>query len=1141
MGAALRTISLRLRGTSTQELSDAGEDTEGAITSKSKLRTKVKALSGVDILTDTGAYKSTYDILLEISKVWKDMSDIDQAALLEIIAGKTRSNTAAAILSNQTDLEEAYVQALQAEGSALEENETYLNSIQGRIDLFNNAVQTMWSNALDSDVVKGFVNFGTILVKIIDKIGVIGTLLAGLAIGGMIKGKTGPIGLLTNILELMAIGSTKIKEFGGYLKSLVTSTNPLNKAFSDLIQKQVELKASSIATQFNEQKLTQAQLVRKASTLGLSQSVATLNAAQMSQALQTANVSREQRLAAIQTLGLGNSTKALTVTEISNALATAGVSDANIAATLSALGLSTANKGLAASFMALWTAIWPILAIMVAAATIYGIVKLIDALTTTTEEWAEQLSDLKSELSDVRSKLDSVNSELETTRDRMAELLAMDKLSFVEEEELKKLQDTEASLERDRDILTGEEKQRKEQIAKTFAETMTSDAKTKYGVANNEVTWWKELLVWGLTGAYGGLIYDLTQKTQDEYLDELFQEYEKNTRDISNLETEIIDLDKTDSKKANKKREELQDIKDRQVEIAEILNNQAAEWAEYAAGVEYGFNEEADKWLDYYNQFIDKKAILFGYDNAKTNAITRIFGKDEYSEATKAIQALVKQISEGADVNTIAQQIQEIIDPTNELDDLEKELEAVGLTVNDAVKHFTMLESAIDSDTVEGITKQYAAGTEALKQFAQGLKVLYEDWEGNQEYIGFDDLFEFDKKTDRWVAQADEVAKVVGNAGAQAREEFTKLIEEVKNSESKVNWDNIIKRFDLSGVRAGFQFLESSVSEINKSLFVGLDSEINGLIDTFDELGTALENVANSFDLVKQAEAEMQHSGHLSVQTALDLIASTEDWTQVLTIENGIIKLNKNATDNLIRAKLNQIRTNLELKLKELEAAYAQAVAAESGETLAKTLEESTNKAVVSLAANMAYLVEVMKGQEQGLDWAVIESNANAAKQSAEESLSYTPARTQPTKSSEEIAQEIEDVKLQITLLETVDTPKEFENNYYSDKVSGGADTEEDVAKNAFQEAMDYWENRISANQAKYEQIQNEIDLIEKKGGKAGKEYYEEQIKLENERLWLLEQQKAATQAHLDTLQEGSDEWFIKISPLIRKLISVTL
>lgn len=116
VGAALRTISLRLRSTSTKELEEAGEDATGAITSKSKLQGKVKGLTGVDILTDTGAYRSTYDILLDISKVWKDMSDIDQAALLEIIAGKTRSNTAAAILSNTKDLEEALATAQNAEG-----------------------------------------------------------------------------------------------------------------------------------------------------------------------------------------------------------------------------------------------------------------------------------------------------------------------------------------------------------------------------------------------------------------------------------------------------------------------------------------------------------------------------------------------------------------------------------------------------------------------------------------------------------------------------------------------------------------------------------------------------------------------------------------------------------------------------------------------------------------------------------------------------------------------------------------------------------------------------------------------------------------------------------------------------------------
>jgi hypothetical protein len=57
------------------------------------------------------------------------------------------------------DLKGAYDDALNAEGSALKENEAYLDSIQGRIDLFNNSLQTMWMNFISSDVVKFVVNF----------------------------------------------------------------------------------------------------------------------------------------------------------------------------------------------------------------------------------------------------------------------------------------------------------------------------------------------------------------------------------------------------------------------------------------------------------------------------------------------------------------------------------------------------------------------------------------------------------------------------------------------------------------------------------------------------------------------------------------------------------------------------------------------------------------------------------------------------------------------------------------------------------------------------------------------------------------------------------------------------------------------
>ena len=60
-------------------LQEMGEDTDGVVESFSKMQAKIKALSGVDILTDAGDYKDTYTILKEIGQVWEEMSDIDQA------------------------------------------------------------------------------------------------------------------------------------------------------------------------------------------------------------------------------------------------------------------------------------------------------------------------------------------------------------------------------------------------------------------------------------------------------------------------------------------------------------------------------------------------------------------------------------------------------------------------------------------------------------------------------------------------------------------------------------------------------------------------------------------------------------------------------------------------------------------------------------------------------------------------------------------------------------------------------------------------------------------------------------------------------------------------------------------------------
>ena len=175
VGGALRTISLRLRGTKVSELEAMGEDTTGAVETKSKLRAQLKGLTGVDILTDTGAYKSTYEILLEISKVWNTLTDEKRAGALELISGKNRANVASALLSNTKDLEKAYESAMNADGSALRENERYLDSIQGKLDQFANAYQTFWNNLINSDFIKDIVDLGTNILKAASNFGELNT------------------------------------------------------------------------------------------------------------------------------------------------------------------------------------------------------------------------------------------------------------------------------------------------------------------------------------------------------------------------------------------------------------------------------------------------------------------------------------------------------------------------------------------------------------------------------------------------------------------------------------------------------------------------------------------------------------------------------------------------------------------------------------------------------------------------------------------------------------------------------------------------------------------------------------------------------------------------------------------------------
>lgn len=188
-GSTLKVLSLRLRGAKT-DLMDAGEETETMAESTSKLREKIMALTnttgkgGFDIMVNDKEFKTTYDIMKGISTEWTKMSNVDQAALLELIAGKNRAQGAAALIKNFSTAEDALQSSLNSQGSALKENETYMKSIAGQMEVLKSKWQEIWDNEETKKAIILVIKIGEALLDLTEKVGLFQTTIGAVLLGG---------------------------------------------------------------------------------------------------------------------------------------------------------------------------------------------------------------------------------------------------------------------------------------------------------------------------------------------------------------------------------------------------------------------------------------------------------------------------------------------------------------------------------------------------------------------------------------------------------------------------------------------------------------------------------------------------------------------------------------------------------------------------------------------------------------------------------------------------------------------------------------------------------------------------------------------------------------------------------------------
>lgn len=132
-----------------------------------------------------------------------------------------------------------------------------------------------------------------------------------------------------------------------------------------------------------------------------------------------------------------------------------------------------------ATFSAALYMLLPIIGLVVVG--IYAVVKVIQALYVSADEAREKIQKATEAYEEQTSALESLNSELKTTKDRIDELNSQDSLTIVEQEELEKLQQQEASLERQiklqEKLAQDAQKAQATEIAKNYKKS-TSDIAT---------------------------------------------------------------------------------------------------------------------------------------------------------------------------------------------------------------------------------------------------------------------------------------------------------------------------------------------------------------------------------------------------------------------------------------------------------------------------------------------------------------------------------------------------------------------------------------------------------------------------------------------------------------------------------------
>lgn len=362
-----------------------------------------------------------------------------------LIKKKNRSNIASAILQDSEQLEAVLKSSEEASGSATEELNKYLDSVEGKLQSLTNRWQEFWSVVIDSDTLKGGIELLTNITegatKLVDTIGVIPTLVGSISGFASLKGS----GIFSVVDSDILDWQQRFQIFGKSIESIksdrASGTNIFASIFgidNSQLQKDVDGINQLIDSLDSGSKYAD---VFKSCMTGVSDSTKTM---------------------AEECVASGGSLKDL----LSYLKST----------TLQAKAASVALKAV--------SMVGNAMAMALVSMAVSAVVEYFNDLAHAAENAKDTMDDAFSDYEFTKSEIESVNSELSETVSKIDELNAKENLSFTDKDELSNLQETNRELQNRLELLEKEEEIKRREAA----ESAVASVNASFGSTNNAVT-----------------------------------------------------------------------------------------------------------------------------------------------------------------------------------------------------------------------------------------------------------------------------------------------------------------------------------------------------------------------------------------------------------------------------------------------------------------------------------------------------------------------------------------------------------------------------------------------------------------------------------------------------------------------------